>query len=99
LDPREHVATTSVRFVEEHYSLTIGLYDLVVATGMGASQRFHSGAYNLNSLGKALASQTDWVRRLHPALVSPDVEALLRQAGARQWHHPAPDQAGAPPEA
>lgn len=77
---QENAVETDVWLRTPDAVLKAGLAGLVVASGLGARQHVSRGVTTLYSLRKALASQADWLLRVHPLLSGPDGPALMRRA-------------------
>lgn len=87
LDFREGGVECSVSTQTESVTLTVDIEPLAIAAGVVEKQGGISySARNLKQLRKSLQGQAGYVRRVHPFLAdSATAEALMRQAGAREW--------------
>lgn len=65
--------------------LVADLAPLVQAAGLGPANRVARNAGTLHNLRHSLEAQAEFVRKLHPSLISSDAVALLLKAGARKW--------------
>lgn len=84
-DPSEHSVHTQVEFVLETARLTVDLGKLVHAAGLGPAEQVKDSAHTVANMQRSLATQVEFVRRLHPLLVADGAEDLIRKAGAREW--------------
>jgi hypothetical protein len=84
-DPQSHSVETRVAFELETSRLTVGLGNLVRAAGLGSAEQVKDSAHTVSNMQRSLETQVDFVKRLHPLLVSDTGEDLIRKAGAREW--------------
>jgi len=84
-DPHSHSVETRIAFELEASRLTVGLGNLVHAAGLGPAEQVKDSAHTVSDMTRSLETQVDFVKRLHPLLVSAGAEDLIREAGAREW--------------
>lgn len=84
-DPHSHSVETRVAFELEASRLTVGLGNLVHAAGLGPAEQVKDSAHTVSNMQRSLETQVDFVKRLHPLLLSDAAEDLIRKAGAREW--------------
>ncbi|MFK0288144.1 hypothetical protein ACIQVL_47835 [Streptomyces sp. NPDC090499] len=89
LDVREGTVDCTVGTEADSVAFSLPIEQLALATGaIEARGRISYSARNLTQLRKSLFGQAGYVRLVHPLLADKATEALMRQAGAREWKIP-----------
>lgn len=84
-NPHSYRVQTQVVLTLETARLIVDLGRLVRAADLGPAEQVKDSAHTVSNMQRSLATQVDFVRKLHPLLTSDAAEGLMRKANARVW--------------